>query len=217
MTVPVQNDKIVPQGLARLTAAYITQPNVRALLAAYLSPLQELENAFWGILEARVLATAPTYSNLASIPGTDNIVFDTIGALVGQARQGRGDVAYQTLIYLEIAVNRSTGRTTDWSRFAQILAPWASSIVFLNGDNAGFDFGAWDLTLPPVTVASSLSRAVPSGVGAVFEYTAWPDGNDFEWSDAGDGSQGQGASGQGTWGDTSGSTVGGLLVSGFAL
>jgi hypothetical protein len=208
---------LVQQGLARLTGQF-QQPNIRALLAAYLQPLQDVENVLFQILQARMLATATLGSTNVSIPGSDNIVFDYLGALVGLARNGQGDQDYQALIYLQAAVNRATGRNTDWSRFALLLAPWYETVAFTDGDNADFQFGMWNLTLTPLAVWSVLRTAVANGVGAVFAFTQWADGNDFAWSDWYDGSDGQGSSGQGVWGawpyDT---TTGGLLVAGFQM
>ena len=212
MAVPRQNLYLVPQGLARLTPQF-QLPNCRALLAAYLQPLQDVETVLWQIYYARMLTTATLYS----LPQT-NAALDLLGALIGCSRNGQSDLVYKTLIVLQAAVNRSTGRITDWSNFALILEAWASGFAFTDGDNADFQFSAWNLTLPPLSVWLQLGEAVPNGVNAVFAFTTWPDGNDFEWSDWYDGSQGQGSSGQGVWGagpyDT---TTGGLLVAGFGM
>lgn len=191
MAVPIKNILHVQQGLARLTSAYIIQPNVRALLAAYLLPLQELEYVFWDILKSRILSKATIYS----LPLT-NITFDQIGALIGLNRQGASDIDYRALIYLEIAVNRCTGRMSDWSRFAQILSAWCDDITFLDGDNADFAFTTKNITLPPIIVGSQLARATENGVGGVFIWTTWNPSLDLLMSDSYDGSSGQ-ASGQG--------------------
>jgi hypothetical protein len=213
---PIENDWVVPQGLARLTSSFITQPNIRAILAVYLQPAQTLELVFWDIINARVLSTAIAYDPNATTGPTSNVVFDDIGALVGLTRQGLDDTDYRTLIYLEIAVNRSCGRTTDFSRFAQLLDPYADLIYYLDGDAAVY-FGCWNFTLNPTIVAAQLTRAPANGVGGVFAYTLWPDGADFEWSDWYDGSDGQGASGQYPWGSVYDPAEGGLLVAAFAL
>jgi hypothetical protein len=215
---PRQNPYVVGQGLARLTSAFIAQPNIRAILSVYLRPFQVLENTYFDILEKRVLSTATCYpQGPPPLPQT-NIVFDEIGALIGLVRNSMSDFEYKALIYLEIAVNRCTGRMSDWSRFAQILSSWSDAIVFLDGDNADFTFQVENLTLPPVVVASQLQRATENGVGGAFVYTTWPNTDDLEWSDWYDGSDGQGASGEGTWGawpyDT---TTGGELAAAFAL
>src|SRR5580700_8605674 len=181
MPVPVYNGQIVGQGLARLTSAFITKPNVRAWLAATLQPWQDLENATWAALGARFLASAPCYT----LPATNN-VFDTIGALVGQPRDGYSDTDYKSLIYIRVAVNRSTGRTVDWSNLASILLREAAGPVgYMDGaPNAGpadplpeivggasFALWCYDMAiLNPILVASIMAEAVPNGVRGTFIY-----------------------------------------------
>lgn len=209
MTTPIHNTQIVAQGLARLTSAFTTQPAIRAWLAVCLQPWQDLEDAAFQVLTMRFLATATTYS----LPAT-NVAFDTIGALVGQPRSGLSDSDYKSIIYLRIAVNRSTGRTTDWSNFGAILLrAGAGGPVSFYEAMAGLFFGVWDENLNPQLVAQTLAQAVPSGVYGIFAYSTWPDGNDFEWADVNNPS----TTGQGTFGDSVAGLVGGLLVSGQAI
>lgn len=208
---PVQNQQIVGQSLARLTSAYITKPNVRAMLAVYTQPFQDRENAMFEAMGYRVLATTPVNSNTVSIPGTDNSAFDVLGSIVGVQRGGLGDLSYKTIIYLQVAVNRATGRTSDWAGFFEILEPYTSgTVIYLDGD-AAFYFGIWDVTLDPNQVWGTLNEAVPNGIGGVFAYSIWPDGNDFEFDSIAD----VGGTGQGTWASITTSTVGGLWVAGM--
>lgn len=152
MPTPVYNNQVVGQGLARLTGAFAQKPNVRAWLAACLQPGQDLEDATWQVLGARFLATAIRYT----LPQT-NSVFDTIGALVGQPRDGYSDSDYVSLIYLRIAVNRSTGKTADWSKFGTILLGQSLGPLgyFEGGANMGPNsgngndpVGAWPVPTP---------------------------------------------------------------------
>ena len=216
-TPPIYNNQIVAQGLARLTSSFITQPNVRAILAVYLQPWQDLEDATWGVLTGRFLATATVYSPTAPSGPTSNVVFDILGALIGQARGGLSDADLKALIYLRVAVNRATGRETDWSRFAQILAPFCDDTPVYYGDAAGIYFGCWNIfplasPNPANSVAQALARAVPNGVAAELAYSTWEDGNDLEFT-----SIYGGASGQGGWGSVYAPTVGGLLVAAAEL
>jgi hypothetical protein len=217
MALPSWNHQIVGQGLAWLTGAFKSQPNIRAWLAAYMQELQEIEDATWGVLTMRFLATA----ELLSPPAT-NGVLDVIGALVGQTRVGLDDADYQTLIFLRIAVNRATGTPADWANIASILlrAGAGGPVSYYEG-SASFFFGVWDLPqgpyptpdLNPNLIGSTISNAVDNGIYAVFAYSTWPDGNDFEWADANNLS----TTGQGTFGDSVAGVVGGLLVSGEAI
>lgn len=208
VTPPIYNPNVVAQGLARLTSAFVTKPAIRAWLTVLLQPFQDVEDALFQVLTMRFLATAA----VLTLPA-QNTVFDTIGALVGVSRQGvaLSDATMKALIYLRIAVNHSTGRITDWSRFAQILAPFVSAIVYLD-QQASIYFGLWDLTLPPNAVAAELGRAPGNGIYGLLAYTTWADGNDIAFDSVYDGT-----SGQGTWGSVYTTTVGGLLVAGAAL
>lgn len=221
MSAPLYNPNIVGQGLAWLTGAFQQQPNIRAWLAALLSEVQHLEDAFWGtdpnhyglgILTARFLATAPQYA----LPQT-NIAFDVIGELVGQPRGGMSDSQYVTAIYLRIATNASEGRAIDWARIAQILlragaggpvsytdASYASigaTFYLFVGDMAAFP--------DPNTAAQIVGAGVTSGVRGILGYSTWPDGNDFCFADWNSPT----TSGQGGFGDAIAGKVGGQLVS----
>lgn len=184
MPLPRYNSQVVAQGLARLTSAYVTQPNVRAWLAVLLQPWQDLEDATWQVLTMRLLATATVYA----LPQT-NVVFDSIGALVGQPRQGLADADYKSLIYLRVAVNRATGRTTDWAKFATILLRFsAGPVAYLDGypnaampdvtpqsgGDASFYLAVYSLGLSPPLIAGILAAAVPNGMRGTLVYTTWP-------------------------------------------
>lgn len=217
--IPRKNNQIVAQGLARLTGAF-QQPNIRAVLAVYLAPKQAMENTLWDVITKRVLATATVYAPWATRGPQSNIVFDQLGALVGlirsvpppPAQPSISDRAMKALIYLQIAVNRATGRTSDWSRFAAILAPWYDGVGYLDGDNADFNFWTWDLKLPPVVVASQLRKAPANGTYGCFMYSTWPDGGDFSFTSVYDGTAGELG-----FGSVYDSTVGGDLVASFSL
>jgi hypothetical protein len=210
MATPIQNLQVVAQGLARLTSSFITKPNIRAMLAIYLQPFQDIENALFQVLTMRFLGTATLYA----LPET-NPVLDAIGGIIGQPRNGMSDASYQSAIYLRIAVNRSNGRTANWAQFGQILLQRAGAggPVSYYEAAAGLFFGVWDLaTLDPVAIAKILAGAVPNGVYGVFAYSTWPDGNDFEW-----GSVYSAAAGEGTWSSVYEPAIGGLWVASEAI
>lgn len=232
MSVPRHNGQVVGQGLARLTSAFVAQPNIRAMLTVYLTPFQQLEDVYFDILESRVLSTATCYPISADPDAPlQNVVFDSLGTIVGLSRGGPvvrapsgalvglTDTLYKALLYLEIAVNRSTGRMTDWSRFAQILTPWAAEISFLQGTNADFAFTVLDITLPPVTVASQLAKATPNGVGGAFVWTTWDPSLDLLLSDSYDGDHGQdsGQGGLGAYPYANATPATGPAVTGYSL
>jgi len=204
---PRWNTHIVGQGLARLTDQFVRQPNIRTWLATLLSECQALENATWQVLTMRSLATAP----VQQLPAT-NAVFDVIGEIVGQPRNGMSDLDYKSLIYLRIASNRATGAVTDWSRFGQILLRTASGPVGFWGDQSSVLFCVSGMALNAIVVAQVLAGAVPNGQRGVFAYTTWPDGYDVAFGSVYDPSAGQ----QG-YGSVYDSTAGGGTAAGAAI
>lgn len=210
MSYPSPSTQVVSVGLARLTSNYANKPNIRAYLSAFLAEVQILETATYAMLSALMLGGATVYG----LP-TTNVVFDQIGALVGLPRNGLDDADYKSLLYLQVAVNRSAGRTSDWSTFAGILLRTSGGPVeYLESGDASFYFFVGGMSLNPNLVAQVLAEAVPNGVGdSVFGYSTWPDGNDFEFCDVNNVS----TTGQGGFGDAVAGVVGGLLVSGAQL
>ena len=207
--IPSYNNQVVGQALARLSGAFITQPTIRAWLMVVMQPWQDLEDATWGVLTLRFLATAA----VLTLPAT-NSVFDSIGALVGVTRAGTilSDLVMKALIYLRIAVNRCKGQIVDWSRFAQILAPYVGGPVMYLDGQAGVYFGLWNLQLPPNAVGQELARAPGNGIYGELAYSTWPDGEDFGFTSVYDASAGQAG-----YGSVYTTGVGGLQVAGIEL
>jgi hypothetical protein len=206
MSEPVENIAVVTEGLGLLTSMYAKQPNVQAILTAILSVRQTLEAVLWGVYTGRRLPQPS--SALYTLPLT-NSVLDALGALVGQGRGGLSDVQYQATLLLRVAVNRSSGRITDWSGLAALVLPYASGVEYFEA-TAAFSLGFWNLMLPALALAGVLADAVPNGVRANFDYSGWAPGNDFEWCAA------DGTGGQGVWADSTGA-VGGLLVASLEM
>ena len=201
-----------------LTGPFPTLPTIVGFLKSFLQQKQTMENALFPVLAARALATATVYT-LVPLPGvasavvtgvpTFNSVFDVIGRIIGQPRQGLNDHDYRSILYLKVAVNRSGARVTDWSGIAAILLQTAGGGVEYVEGTAEFYLFVGDMELNPNIVAQVIAGAVGNGIGASFGYTVWPDGNDFEFDDVNNAS----TTGQGTFGDTAGSGDGGLLIS----
>jgi hypothetical protein len=220
MPIPTQNSNVVGEAVGYLTDNFRLQQAIPAFTSAFAAEIQELENAIWTMMAGRSLVDLTTTNsqgqtvNFGSVQiltaPAMNPVLDTIGSIVGQPRQGLDDSDYLSVIYLKITVNRSSGRTTDWSQFAQLLLQsGAGGPVEFEQGSAALYFFVGDLQLNPIVVASVLARAVANGVGSAFGYSTWPDGNDFEWCDVNN----ESITGQGTFGDTVAGVVGGLLVS----
>jgi hypothetical protein len=186
--VPTQETIVVSQGLGRLTYAYATQPNIVGILKSFLQQFQKYENALYPALAARYLRTATVYA----LPLT-NVVFDVIGLIVGQPRLGMSDTDYQVALLLRVAVNRSAGRMSDWSRIAGLLLRISPGPAILTEGTAAFTLFIGQLgglvaavggQVNPNIVASILSGAHGLGIGSQLVYTTWPVANTLILSDA---------------------------------
>ncbi len=210
--LPTVNNTVVAQGLGHFTSEYVqaNAPQLNALTASYLSECQALETAIWGVITQRQLANlaAQTY------PAT-NVLIDTVGNLIGQARLAFSDTGYLLMIALRIQINRSWGTTPQWSRFAATLLSFlgGSSADYIEGD-AAFRLSLYDLTLPneggldPIAaICGILADAVPNGVGGQLAYSTWADGNDFSFT-----SRADTAAGEAGFGSRYSAGTGGLLI-----
>jgi hypothetical protein len=201
---PTQDTAIVTEGLGYLTGPYPSLPVITGFVKSFLQQKQAIENALFPALAARGLLTATLYT----LPET-NSVFDTLGLIIGRAREGLDDHDYRAVLILQVAVDRSAGRIEDWSNIAAILLTTAGGPAEYFEGLAAFYLFVGDMTLNPNIVAQVLAGAVGNGIGATFGYSVWPDGNDFMFDDVNNTS----TTGQGPFGDSVGGQVGGLLVS----
>lgn len=85
------------------------KPTVMALLASWLSEVQELENALWSLLTERAVANAV------------GAQLDVLGKLVGQPREGKDDDVYRVWVTARVLVLRSSGQTEQLLAIAKTL------------------------------------------------------------------------------------------------
>ena len=136
-----------------------------------------------------------------------NSLMDTVGALVGQSRQGDNDLDYLSAIYLRIAVNRSYAVPPNWSNFAAIILRRSTGPAEYQEGRASLRLSVWGMSLNPIAVARVLTGAVTNGVLGSFGYSTWADGNDFSFTSRYDSTAGEAG-----FGSAYDSTVGGLLT-----
>lgn len=212
MSFPTENTDYKDEALAFLTSQFSANkaPNLRALLGALMVEKQALEAAFWSLLTERSLSGATLYSSPATNP-----ILDALGALVGAARDGLDDSDYLSIIYLQIAINRSEGRMPDWSNIAAVLLRTSGGPVqYFESGNASFFFYVGDLTLNPLLVASMLEQAVPNGVGQnVLGWSTWNDDLTLKCCDINNPT----TTGQGVVGDIDNPSLGGLLAASTSM
>jgi hypothetical protein len=132
-----------------------THPNIAGLLASYLDQCQELENAIWDVIVARL----PDYAEGAQL--------DALGRLVGQRRNGLGDAAFRAHIKARVRINQSFGQARDVIEMIQLVT--ASTFHLAEAGTAAFS--VW-FDEPPENasigreLASLVKQARAAGVSA---------------------------------------------------
>jgi len=96
MTITLKENH-VEEAQADLIRQFSRKEKIRAWLASYVKQIQELEVTFDDI------------RGISLVDHASDAQLDTIGALVGQARQGRDDTSYRTAILATIRLNLSEG------------------------------------------------------------------------------------------------------------
>ena len=117
--------------VARLTGQFQNSPKLKALMAAIVGPLTTLETDADAVIVERWINTAIGKQ------------LDGCGAIVGEARQGRGDDAYRVAIKFRVFVNISKGTPTVLIRGLKFMtdptdcqyleAYPATALLFTNG------------------------------------------------------------------------------------
>lgn len=136
---------------------------VQAVLVAYASRLQDLEDVTWAILAA---LSDPTF---ASITGdlADKVLF----RLTGETRDGRSDADYQAAARIRVRVNRSRGKAEDVIAVARLAA--IHSTPFYSEPDTGEPVFEVDIPNLPgaAQVAKLLGQAKPAGVRGILVYS----------------------------------------------
>jgi len=148
----------VAEGLATLIQEYKGKPRIAALLTAYLTQIQDLEDSFFELVLDRTLE--------ASV----GVQLDGLGSIVGQAREGRSDADYRLWIQARIRANRSNGYVSDLIVIALLVTtdntieinqyPPASLHIIIGGI----------LDEDPDQIALLLNGAIAAGVGGAIIY-----------------------------------------------
>jgi len=99
----------VAAALNREPSYFRGSSNTEAILTALLSPFQDLENAFWQILEETTLSHAI------------GAQLDAIGILLNEPRAGYADDVYRRRLKALVRVLRSFGRVRDILKVTRLL------------------------------------------------------------------------------------------------
>lgn len=141
----------VAKGLARLPEQF-QKDDFRALLTSWLVEFQEIEDAFWDLLQAALgTATGARLSQYA--------------VLLGEPRQGLGDDELRSVLLARILANRSQGRDAD---LHAMLVTFATDFLVEDFEPASVlvTFDAFPGEGLPERIASLVRRAVGGGIGA---------------------------------------------------
>lgn len=141
----------VARGLARLPEQF-QKDKFRKQLTSWLVEFQEIEDAFWDLLQAGI--TTATGARLSQY-----------AVLLGEPRQGLGDDELRSVLLARILANRSQGRDAD---LHAMLVTFATDFLVEDFEPASVlvTFEAFPGAGLPERIASLVRRAVGGGIGA---------------------------------------------------
>jgi hypothetical protein len=195
----------VEEGLALLLDQYQDQPRIEALLTTYLEQVQALEDVALAVYTLRMLDIAA------------DAQLDTLGAIVGEERNGRADASYRRAIRVRILINNSDGRAEQLAQIADLFEgvvaaggsvdvrdyPPASILVTVHGHTFAED---------PEETVRRLRQAKGAGIGLQLIHE--PSGSDattFTLGDSSSPTTGDGSAGLGSTTETTGGFLSGVV------
>lgn len=117
-------------------------PNLAKLISSFTDEVQELENAIWDSIVARL----PDYAEGAQL--------DVLGRIVGRRRDGLGDAAYRAHIKAQVRINQSFGNAEDVIEVIKLV----DTVSFHFRDYPIASFSVW-FDAPPSN--ASIGRELP--------------------------------------------------------
>ena len=104
----------------RLHQRHRDKVNIEALLRLIVDPVQDIEDAFWGLLVDRYISTAADET------------LNILGRIVGQARDGLVDADYRRYIRARIAANKSKGKWSDLIIVTRLILDDATATLVMS-------------------------------------------------------------------------------------
>jgi hypothetical protein len=157
--------------IARLIEQYRDKAGMRALVNAFASRAQALENSVWDLFTLRDIDSATLDA------------LDQLGAIVGQARQSAVDADYRPYVRTRIRINRSSGGAEDLIEVLRLVVPVGTTVHLTDLYPASFriDLGG-DVITPAQAVAFAkfIREARAAGVGGVLIWNE-TDGREFQF------------------------------------
>ncbi len=164
--IPVTETDHAGTGRAHLIDQYRGQHAIRGILGSLMSQVQLVEDAIFAMILGRILDNAV------------NAQLDSVGDLVGEKRQGRGDTEYREAIRLRIRVNRSQGKAEDIIRVADIST--GGDFLYREFYPAGCEVTALDIPAPK-TLQGVIKQTRAATTRGILISSNWPVAQDFVW------------------------------------
>jgi hypothetical protein len=170
---------------ARLLAQFDDAVKLHALVRVLVGPVQELEQAAFGVRDA---------FNVETVTGDQ---LEVLGEIVGEPRQGRLDAHYRAYVQARILANSADGAPGTLYKIARtLLGAGVLSLRIVQAPPAHYDFEVaasalalpWDgaVTVAPEVVAFALADALfmatSAGVGLTLLYQYGVDADQLLWA-----------------------------------
>lgn len=134
---------------------------------------QKIEDVLWDIA---------LHTSLETATGFD---LDRIGAIVGEARQGRSDERYRLWVRARALLNRSAGRVDDLLKILRLILPAEATIEYqdIPDRDAEAYFTSSGVSIDsPEQVQAILREAVGAGIQLFFTASETPEGDLFAFA-----------------------------------
>jgi hypothetical protein len=153
----------------RLVAQYKGKPNMVAAVRIFATELQAAEDALFGLLAGRALASA------------EGVQLDGLGRLAGIKRDGRDDDTYQLYISVERLLNRSSAGYEELLKiFGLLAAPLGLSLVLEEQLPAALVLRTTGGALVPFAdFINILRKAKAAGVRSILEFIGTAEASAF--------------------------------------
>jgi hypothetical protein len=160
------------QALALLLQQFKGKPKIEALITAFMTQVQELEEVFFDLLLMRTLELAT------------GVQLDVLGRLLGQTRGALDDDGYRIWLRGRILLNKSSGTTEDVINFLTAVLP-GQGVDIAESFPASFTATLTEeITTVEATEAVTLLHLVkPVGVGGTLIYSTDTDAFRFATAD----------------------------------
>lgn len=169
----VKIDTHVSATLALLPEQFRGDPTINALLEAWCTEIQAVEDAAFQIIDV-------LHVDLAT-----GDLLDKIGQIVGESREGRGDDLFKVFVKVRILINKSSGTIDELLTIFKLLEPTAAGRITEYAP-ASFLLDISDIAIDPLVVTSYgkiLQQAKAATYSGALQYAFAPAADAFTFSD----------------------------------